>query len=219
MMTAAPDPPPARPGLGRQARTWIAIGVQSVGGGASTLFLMRRALVLQHRWISQAEFSDDWAISRISPGLTILSFTALLGGRIDGRRGTLIALAAMVAPAGLITLLLTMGFGAIRDEPLVTAAVAGMGPAALGLAAGVTARLASSVVRRGRAALADGGLFVGAGLVAWINPQIPLVVIAGGALIGTLFLGTTSAEPAGPDAPVEPVTPVAPDARDRPGAA
>ena len=197
------EPAPGRPGLARQARTWGAISVQSIGGGASTLFLMRRALVLQHGWISPVEFTDDWAISRVSPGLTILSFTALLGGRIDGRRGTLIALAAMVAPAGLITLLLTIGFGAVRDQPLVTAAIAGMGPAALGLAAGTTARLAWSIVRRGRAALADGGLFVGAGVVAWINPQIPLAIIAGGALIGTLLLGSTSAEPAAPD-PADP---------------
>ena len=193
----AAKPAPGRPGLARQVRTWTAISFQSVGGGASTLFLMRRSLVLEHRWISQGEFTDDWAISRISPGLTILSFTALLGGRIDGRRGTLIALAAMVAPAGLITLLLTIGFGAIRDQPLVASAIAGMGPAALGLAAGVTARLASSVVRHGRAALADAALFVGAGLVAWMNPQIPLAVIAGGAVIGTLLLGSTAPESAG----------------------
>jgi chromate transport protein ChrA len=112
-----------------------------------------------------------------------------------------IGLAAMVAPAGLITLLLTMGFGAIRSDPLVVAAIDGMGPAALGLAAGVTARLAGSVVRRGRAALADGALFLGAGAVAWINPEIPLLIIAGGAVVGTLFLGSTPAMPTAPVAP------------------
>jgi chromate transporter len=190
---------PARPGLGEQARTWFAISVQSIGGGASTLFLMRRSLVMQQRWISESAFTDDWAISRISPGLTILSFTALLGGRIDGRRGTLVALLAMVFPAGLITLLLTIGFGAIRDAPLVTSAIEGMGPAALGLAAGIVARLASTVVRRGRAAIADAALFVGAGLVAWLNPNIPLVIIAAGAVIGTLLLGN-AVPPAAPEA-------------------
>jgi chromate transport protein ChrA len=52
------------------ARAWFDIGTQSVGGGTSTLFMIRWVLVKRHGWITLREFTEAWALSQLSPGST-----------------------------------------------------------------------------------------------------------------------------------------------------
>lgn len=169
-------------------RAWFAIGTQSVGGGSSTLFLMRLFMVERRRWMTQREFLEDWALSRLSPGVHMVALAGLLGRRVDGSRGAALAVLGMMVPAGVITMLLTAGYGLVRDEPLVRAALAGTGPVTVGMTIGVTYALARTAVRRGRRAIID-WLVVVASAVAGFVVSSPFVVIVAGALIGALLLG------------------------------
>ena len=56
------------------ARIFIAVGTQSVGGGTSTLFLLRRFLVGRERRISEREFTEAWALCQLSPGIHLVAF-------------------------------------------------------------------------------------------------------------------------------------------------
>src|SRR5438270_12887164 len=53
--------------LARLTRSWIAVGTQSVGGGTSTLLLIRRLAVERERWLSDAGFAEAWALWRPPP--------------------------------------------------------------------------------------------------------------------------------------------------------
>jgi chromate transporter len=159
-----------------------------VGGGASTLFLMRRELVERRRWLSARDFLEDWALCKLSPGINLIALTALVGTRLAGTRGLVVSVLAMLLPAGVITAAMTAGYGEARDHPLVVAALAGAGPVSAGMAGGVAIVFARQAVRRGWHAAADWtymGLAVAAGLFTGVHT---LALIAIGLAVGGLFL-------------------------------
>ncbi len=58
------------------AKSFIAVGTQSVGGGTSTLFLLRRFLVEREARISEREFTEAWALCQLSPGIHLVASCA-----------------------------------------------------------------------------------------------------------------------------------------------
>jgi chromate transporter len=176
------------PSATEQVRTWIAIGSQSIGGGSSTLYLMRQRLIERHGWLTRADFVQDWTISKLTPGMTIVALAAMLGRRAGGRRGIAIALAGLLIPSGLITTLMTAGYGLIQNQPLAQAALLGMGMVTVGLTIGVQAGLAQSAVRKGRRAAFDWAFVAVACVVGLVAPGAPLPVIVGSLVLGMLLL-------------------------------
>ena len=167
---------------------WFAISTQSLGGGASTLYLMRLLLVERRRWVTQREYLEDWALSRLSPGIHMVAFAGLLGRRILGTRGAAISVAGLMVPAAAITAALTSGYDLVRGQPLVQAALAGIGPVTIGLTIGITWVFAAEAARRGRRAILDWVVVAASGLAGFVVPS-PIIVIAAGAVVGALLLG------------------------------
>jgi chromate transporter len=188
---AAPlgDPVQRRPPVRDHLRAWLAIGSQSVGGGAATLYLMRRILVRQREWLTDVEFSQDWTLSKTSPGLTLIALAALLGKRIGGWLGLVIALTGLLLPSVALTLAMAAGFAYIRDQPLVQAAIRGIAPATIGLTLAMMVIFARSSMRKGRARWIDGTLLVAVIAAAALLPGMSVPIIIAGAVIGWILLG------------------------------
>lgn len=137
------------------AKVWFAAGTQSVGGGVSTLFVIRRLVLERYGWVSAREFAEDYAFSQLSPGIHLVALAGLLGRRIAGARGVVVSVAAMMVPAGLITAVMTAAYATIAEHPLATAAVAGMAPATGGMAAALALAMARDARRRGTRGVVD----------------------------------------------------------------
>jgi chromate transporter len=183
-----PSKPQATGSLLDLARAWLVIGTQSVGGGPSTLYLMRRELVERRGWLTHREFLEDWALSKLSLGINQIALTGLEGMRVAGVRGVVVAVAALLLPAGAITALMTAGYVVVRDEGIVRAALAGAGPVAAGMTIGIAWTFAQGAIRRGWRGVVDRGYWVavvGIGLFLGVSP---IVVILAGAVIGLLAL-------------------------------
>jgi chromate transporter len=195
-VTDAPHPPVATPSptATQQLRAWIAIGSQSIGGGSSTMYLMRQRLIHRERWLTRGAFLQDWTISKLTPGMTIVALAAMLGRRAGGRRGIAIALVGLLIPSGLITTAMTAGYGYIRDQPVAQAALLGMGSITIGLTIGVQGSLARSAVRSGIRAVLDWGFVAVACIAGLLAPSAPLPVIVGSLVAGTLLLRYRVAE-------------------------
>jgi chromate transporter len=195
-VTDAQHPPVATPSptARQQLRAWIAIGSQSIGGGSSTLYLMRQRLIHRERWLTRGAFLQDWTISKLTPGMTIVALAAMLGRRVGGRRGIAIAIAGLLIPSGLITTVMTAGYGYIRDQPVAQAALLGMGSITIGLTIGVQGSLARSAVRSGVRAVLDWGFVAVACIAGLLAPSAPLPVIVGSLVAGTLLLRYRVAE-------------------------
>ena len=179
-----PGPSPAA-----QLRAWLSIGLASWGGGASTLLLMRRSFVRQRGWLDDAAFTQDWTLSKASPGLTIVALTALLGRRIGGWTGTGLALIGLMTPAVAVTLLLTVGYVLIRDVEVVRQAIDGIAPTTIGMTLAMMTLFARSSVRPGRRTLIDLGLLATAAVAGYLLPWATVPILVIGIVVGWAFLG------------------------------
>lgn len=171
------------------AKAWFAIGTQSVGGGASTLLLIRRHIVERHQWITPREFNEDWALSQISPGIHLVALAGLLGRRIAGWRGAGVSVVAMMVPAALVTTLMTAAYASFADHPLARAALAGMGPATGGMTIALAALLVRETRRHGRRAAVDLIVVIAAFAILAFTRTSSLAVIVVAAALGALALG------------------------------
>jgi chromate transporter len=170
------------------AKAWIAVGSQSVGGGASTLFLIRRLIVERHQWVSPRAFTEDWALSQLSPGIHLVALAGLLGNRIAGWRGVAISVGGMMIPAAFVTAALTAAYGTIADLPVAQAALAGMGPATGGMTAGLALVMIREARQHGRAFILDLIVVLAAFAILSFTRTSSILVILAGALIGSAFL-------------------------------
>lgn len=171
------------------ARAWFAIGTQSVGGGASTLMLIRRHIVERHSWVTRRQFTEDWALSQLSPGIHLVALAGMLGHRIAGWRGVFVSVVAMMVPAGIVTTLMTAAYSAVADHPLARAALSGMGPATGGMTIALAAMLARDAGRRGRAAILDGAVVLIAFALLTFTGASSVIVILVAAVVGAMVLG------------------------------
>src|SRR5256886_9190476 len=119
--------------LARLTSSWVAVGTQSVGGGTSTLLLIRRLAVDRERWMSAREFGEAWALSQLSPGIHLVALAGLIGRRAAGWRGVIAAVAGVMIPPPAITMAPTAGYEGIAASSLARPAPAGVAPVTRGM--------------------------------------------------------------------------------------
>jgi chromate transporter len=169
-------------------RVWLGLGLHSFGGGAATLYLIRRAAVERQGWLSDAEFARDWAICQIAPGINLLALTILLGRRVAGARGIALALLGLLLPSVAITIVATAFYARVREAPVMRAALRGVLPATVGLGLLMATQLARPLLRdsrsEGRASLLWSGLLLAGSAAAFAlwHPPVILILCAAGAL-------------------------------------
>src|SRR5947209_2752722 len=95
-------------------RIWASVGLQSFGGGASTQFLIQRAFIERHRWLSMEEYTRLWSLCILTPGINLVALTILIGRKLGGAWGIVISLAGLLLPSAIITCLLTAGFKTVE---------------------------------------------------------------------------------------------------------
>ena len=170
--------------------TWLVIGIQSFGGGTSTLLLIHQA-VIKKGWQEEDEFLRDWSMVQISPGINLVKFTGLIGYRLLGWPGLASAMAGLLLPSALVTILMTAGFSEIRNLPLVVAAMKGILPATVGLSITMSIQMGQALLGK---AHKEGPLRLGAHLfilgtaallmaVTSLSPVLMLLICGGAAVL------------------------------------
>ena len=146
----------ARP-LAPVFRAWCVLGLQSFGGGAATLALIRRAAVDQHRWVTEDEFTRFWALCQVTPGINLLGITVLLGRRLGGWRGVVVCLSGLLLPTVGVTVLMTAAYARVQGVALMQPALRGVIPATVGIGLVTAYKMAEPLVvasrREGRGSL------------------------------------------------------------------
>ena len=92
------------------------LSLVSVGGIPSVMPEMQRLVVDVERWMSAAEYTQLFAIAQAAPGPNVL-VTALIGWKIAGLLGGLVALGAFCGPAGLLAYSIGGLWDRMRDAP------------------------------------------------------------------------------------------------------
>ncbi len=138
----------AGPGKWQLFRIWASIGLQSFGGGASTTFLIQRAFIERHRWLSMEEFIRLWNLCILTPGINLVALTVLIGKKLGGTWGIVASLAGMLLPSATITCLLAAIFKQIEHVAAVQAVLRGVIPATGGIMLLVGLNFALPLIRR-----------------------------------------------------------------------
>jgi len=108
------------------------LSLLSLGGGQSVIADINQQVVDLHGWMSQADFVDLFAISRAAPGPGSLLST-LVGWRVDGIVGALVASLAYFVPSSLIAFAVSRVWNRYRGRPWQGALEQGLAPLATGL--------------------------------------------------------------------------------------
>ncbi len=173
-------------------RIWASVGLQSFGGGASTTFLIQRAFIEKHKWLSMEEFTHLWNLCILTPGINLVALTVLIGRKLGGAWGIAISLAGLLLPSAIITCLLTVGFKTVENLPAVQAILRGVVPATAGIMLLVGLNFALPLIRKG---YKEGVLYLLASSVlitvcalAVILLKLPVIaVVLSAAFLGALF--------------------------------
>ena len=110
-------------------KLWLRIGAQSFGGGVATQFLINKIFVQQHAVLTDDEFTRLFAMCQIAPGINLFALTILIGNKLAGFTGIVVALAGLLLPSVSITLVMTAAYAQFKDSSLMRAAVRGITPA------------------------------------------------------------------------------------------
>jgi chromate transporter len=174
---AEPAAAPGRVTLCQIFTAFLMIGATSVGGGV--VAYLRRGLVAKRGWVDDRTFVQMLSISEALPGLNGTNIAILAGDRLRGARGAIAAIVGICLPGALIMFAVAIAYDAHGDRPVVTAMLATIAAAAVGLAFSVAAQLGQNTLKR----ISDFG-FVALTvlLVHWLHLSILLVLFAVGAV-------------------------------------
>jgi len=169
---------------------FLRTGTLAFGGGGATLSMLHSEFCLRRPVLSEEEFQLLFGLSRLVPGMNLLSLTVLLGYRSHGVTGALLALLALTVPSFAIIVAGCLLLRGGHASPLLARAVRG-------LSVGATALLLDTAWRQCRGALVQQARRT---RVAWVALMLvalllargqvvsaAAVVIGGGLLGGLLF--------------------------------
>ncbi|SDP38972.1 chromate transporter [Rhodoferax sp. OV413] len=118
--------------MGDLLAVFVPLSFLTVGGGQSIVADIHRQAVGVHGWMSDAQFLDLFALSRITPGPGSLLVT-LVGWQVAGVGGALAASAAIFLPSSVLVFGLAHVWSRYRTRTLVRAIEAGLAPVAAGM--------------------------------------------------------------------------------------
>jgi chromate transporter len=165
--------------LGQLALLFGRLGLLAFGGPVAHIAMMEREVVERRRWIDRRHFLDLIAATNLLPGPNSTQMTMHVGYVQRGDRGVLVAGAAFIAPAALVTLAVSWAWVAFRELTIVDAALGGIRPVVLAII--VAAML--SLAPRAASDLTTRAILVAALLLALVGVD-ELAVIGLGALAG-----------------------------------
>jgi chromate transporter len=129
---------------GELFRVFTRLALQGFGG---VLPVAQRTLVDEEHWLNREQFLELLSISQILPGPNICNMALVLGDRHFGWRGGFAAMAGVLLAPLVVVLLLAVGAQQLRDQPVITDALRGMGVAAAGLVLSTALRLGGGMKR------------------------------------------------------------------------
>lgn len=160
------------------------LSVISVGGVPSVMGEMQRIVVDVRNWVAPEEFVQLYAVGQAAPGPNVL-IVSLIGWKVSGIAGALVALLAMCGPAAVIAWWIAGLWDRFKDSPLRATIQRAMAPMVVGLIGAGGVVLATPGTPDWRLWLIAGLSAAGMLLLKKLNP---LWLLAAGGALGALLL-------------------------------
>ena len=162
---------------------FMLLSLISVGGMPSVLPELQRYVVDVKGWLTPADFIQIFAVGQAAPGPNVL-IASLIGWKVGGLAGALVALAAMCGPAAVLAWWVAEAWDRFKDEPWRIAAQRAISPIVVALILSGGVILATPGAPDWRLWLIAGATAAGT-LASKVNP---LWFLAAGGVIGGCLL-------------------------------
>ena len=117
------------------------------GGGYVIVTLMKKKFVDEYKWIEEDEMLDLIAIAQSSPGAIAVNGAIVVGYKLAGMIGALVAIVATIIPPFVIISLISVFYNAFRTNLVVAQLLEGMQAGVGAVIAAVVYDMAADVVR------------------------------------------------------------------------
>ena len=157
------------------------IGALLIGGGYAMLPLLEDEIVKRRGWAKSEEMTDYFALAQVLPGVIAMNTAMLVGNRLRGFWGNLLAALGTVFVPFVLIVVYAIVYDRVRDFPVVVSVMAGVRPAVAGMIFG----MGLAMLRR--EAKVRLGFYIAVfvcGLILVANP--PVVALIAGAIFAGL---------------------------------
>lgn len=127
----------------------LTISAFTFGGGFVIVTLMKRRLVDELHWMTEQEMMDMTALAQSSPGAIAVNAAILVGWKVAGMAGMLVAVLGTILPPMVILTVISLGYQAFAGSRYVALVLRGM-------QSGVAAVILDAALSLGRH-VAEGG--------------------------------------------------------------
>ncbi|EKE01002.1 MAG: hypothetical protein ACD_21C00246G0005 [uncultured bacterium] len=159
---------------------FLKLGCVAFGGGYTIIALLHKETVEVRKWLNSEDLMDMMAIAQTMPGVVYVNAATMVGYRMAGFWGALVATVAGIIPTFILSLLIVVYFWEYTNHPLIAKAVNG-------ILVGVAALIVHTIVKMwSQAVQGKSDLFV---VIAAI---VLLMLFHINAVIVILILGITS---------------------------
>jgi len=166
---------------------FLTLSLLAVGGAITTAPDMNRYVVVEHGWITDAQFTSSIAIAQAAPGPNVL-FVATLGWNVAGPLGALVTLCGTLLPSTVLTLFVSRWGARRRETRGLRAFTTGFTPITIGLLVATGWLLAAPYATDRAHALGAIALVLTSVAVMARTKVSPMWLVALGAVVGALGL-------------------------------
>ena len=159
---------------------FLSIGARSFGGVLPWAY---QAMVEERRWLTHADFTETIGLCQVLPGPNLGNASIVLGKRWFGLRGAIVAFLGLFALPYVWVLGLALLYADFASNPMIHAAVTGVGAAGAGLFIATAVKLGRPLARRPAALAMIAACF----LAVAIGRVSLLIVVPVAAAVGMLL--------------------------------
>lgn len=155
------------------------------GGGFVIVSLMKDKVVDKHHWLEEDEMLDVTAIAQSSPGPIPVNASVILGYRLHGILGSVVAVTGTILPPLILLSLIAVFYDQFRSNPYINTALMVMRAGVAAVICDVVMNLAKNVIAT-RKVLYISLMFITFVLSYFLDVSAMLVIL------GCLFVGIFS---------------------------
>jgi len=106
--------------------SFFRIGLLTFGGGYAMLPMLQREVVDKHKWVSEEDVLDCYAIGQCTPGVIAVNTATFVGYRQAKVLGAIVATLGVIAPSYIIITIIATVLSHFAEYPAVIHAFAGI---------------------------------------------------------------------------------------------
>ena len=130
-------------------KSMFILSASTFGGGFVIVSLMKKKFVEDLGWLEESEMLDITAIAQSSPGPIPINASVILGYRMQGILGSIIAILGTSIPPMLIISIISMFYTEFRESEIIATALMVMRAGVAAVICDVVIKLAKNVIKTG----------------------------------------------------------------------